>query len=142
MEVRYSSHSVYKTIYHIVMTTKFRRKVLNPGFGKYAKEVIESVVKEMEGVEIEEINVQVDHVHMIMIIPPKYAVSSVIGVIKSRSAKEIRKRFDWMDKVYWGTRSMWSGGYFVSTVGLNEEVIMSYVKYQRSEDSGQAKLEI
>jgi len=142
MEVRYSSHSVYKTIYHIVITTKFRRKVLNPGFGEYAKKAIGEVVGMMEGVELGEINAQLDHVRMVIMIPPKYSVSSVKGVIKSRSAKEVRRKFEWLDKVYWGTKSLWSSGYFVSTVGLNEEVIRRYVRYQQKQDSGQAKLEM
>ena len=142
MEVMYSSHSVYKTIYHIVIITKFRNEVLNPGFAKYTQEVIKTLVKYYEGVEITEINVQVDHVHMVMIIPPKYSVSSVIQRIKSESAKIVRRKFEWLDKVYWGTRSLWSSGYFVSTIGLNEEQIKNYVKYQKKQDSGQTKFEI
>ena len=142
MEVRYSSHSVYKTQYHIVFITKFRREVLNPGFGKYAEEAIRRAVEKIEGVEIEELNVQKEHVHAVMIIPPKYAISNVIRKVKSDSAKKVRKKFEWMDKVYWGTRSLWGKGYFVSTIGLNEEQIKKYVKYQQRQDSGQTKFEI
>jgi len=140
MEYILSSHSVYKTEYHIVFVTKFRHEVLSPGFAKYTESVIKEIAEGMEGVEILEINVQTDHVHLFVIIPPKYSVSKVVEVIKSRSARIVRDKFKWFDKVYWGTRSLWSVGYFVSTVGLNEDVIRKYVKYQQSQDSGQVKL--
>ena len=95
----------------------------------------------MPGVEIVDMSMQVDHIHAIMIIPPKYSVSEVIGRIKGRSASMLRKKFAWLAKVYWNERVVWSPGYFVSTVGLNEQSIMSYVQWQKSQDSGQAKLE-
>ena len=142
MEVRYSAHSVYRTQYHVVFVTKFRRNILTTGFAAYADRVIRGVVERMEGVEIEELNVRVEHVHMVANIPPRYAVSKVIEAVKSQSAKEIRNKFEWIDKVYWGTRSLWSKGYFVSTVGLNEKTIRNYVKYQQKRDAGQAKLEV
>ena len=73
----------------------------------------------MPGVEIIEINMQIDHIHAIMIIPPKYAVSEVIGRIKGRSSSMLRKKFAWLGKVYWKENVVWSPGYFISTVGLN-----------------------
>ena len=103
MEYVQSSHSIYKTEYHVVFVTKFRHEVLNPGFAKYTTEVIKDIASEMEGVEILEINIQTDHVHMYIRIPPKYAVSKVVEVLKSRSARIVRTKFEWMDKVYWGT---------------------------------------
>ncbi|MGC9352151.1 MAG: IS200/IS605 family transposase [Sulfurovum sp.] len=142
MEVRYSSHGVYKTQYHIVFVTKFRRKVLNPGFGKYTQEAIKGAVEFFEDVELLEINAQVDHVHMVIVIPSKHSIATVIRKIKSESAKIVRDKFEWLDKVYWGTRSLWSTGYFVSTIGLDEKQILNYVKYQKKKDSGQAKLEV
>jgi len=95
----------------------------------------------MPGVEIIEMNIQVDHIHAIMIIPPKYAVSAVMGRIKGRSASMIRKKFPWLEKVYWKENVFWSPGNFVSTVGINENQIIRYVRWQNSQDSGQAKLE-
>ncbi len=85
-------------------------------------------------------NIQVDHIHAIMIIPPKYSVSEVIGRLKGQSASKLRKKFVWLEHVYWKENMVWSAGYFVSTVGLNEEQIIKYVKWQESQDSGQAKL--
>ena len=78
--------------------------------------------------EIVEQNIQVDHIHSIMIVPPKYAVSGVIGRIKGKSASRLRERFEWLKKVYWKENIVWSPGYFVSTVGLNEQSIINYVR--------------
>lgn len=94
----------------------------------------------MPGVEIEEQNILVDHIHSIMIIPPKYAVSAVIGRLKGQSASMMRKKFDWLKKVYWKENIVWSPGYFVSTVGLDEKRIKQYVKWQADQDSGRAQL--
>ena len=94
----------------------------------------------MPGVEIVEQNIQVDHIHTVMIIPPKYAVSEVIGRLKCKSASALKKHFEWLDRVYWKENVVWSPGYFVSTIGLNEEAILRYVKWQELQDSGQAKL--
>ena len=95
----------------------------------------------MPGVEILEINIQPDHIHGVVIIPPKYAVSAVMGRIKGRSASMLRKKFAWLANVYWKENVVWSPGYFVSTVGVNEQQIIRYVRWQGSQDSGQAKLE-
>ena len=65
----------------------------------------------------------------------------VVEIIKSRSAKQIRKEIEWLDKLYYDTPSLWTVGYFVSSIGLDEEMIKKYVKYQQKQDSGQAKLE-
>ena len=92
--------------------------------------------------EILETNIQRDHIHAIMIIPPKYAVSDVIGRIKGRSASILRKKFAWLGKVYWKENIVWSPGYFVSTIGIDEKQIMRYVQWQGRQDSGQAKLDL
>ena len=94
----------------------------------------------MPGCEVEELNVQIDHVHLVMIVPPKYSVSDVIGMMKGRTASNLRKKFRWLERVYWKENVVWSPGFFVSTVGLNEEEIKRYVKWQGDHDSGQAKL--
>ena len=96
----------------------------------------------MPGVEIVEKNIQVDHIHLVMIIPPKYAVSDVVGRIKQHTASALRKKFSFLQKVYWREQVVWSQGFFVSSVGIDEEQILKYVKWQQSQDSGQAKLEL
>ena len=142
METRLSGHGVYRTEYHVVWIPKYRRRILNPGVGGYIKRVLPKALKKMPGCEIIEMNIQVDHIHMVMIIPPKYAVSEVVGEIKQYTASKIREKFTWLENVYWKERVVWSPGYFVSTIGLNEEQIINYVRWQGGQDSGQAKLEL
>jgi len=141
VETRFSGHGVYRTEYHVVWIPKYRRRVLNPGVRGYLSKVFPRILKEMPGVEILEISMQTDHIHAIMIIPPKYSVGEVLGRIKGRSASMLRKKFAWLAKVYWKENIFWSPGYFVSTVGVNEGQIIRYVKWQGIQDSGQAKLE-
>ena len=96
----------------------------------------------MPGVEIQEINVQKEHVHMMMVIPPKYAISDVIGRLKAKTAGVFCKKYKVFEKAYKGRGIMWSGGYFVSTVGIDEEIIRRYIKYQEALDSGQMKFDL
>ena len=142
METRFSGHSVYRTEYHIVWIPKYRRRILNPGVKTYLEELLPRVLETIPGCEIVEYNIQVEHIHMVMIIPPKYAVSTVVGRIKGITSSKLRKRFSWLKKVYWKENLVWSPGYFVSTVGIDENKILRYVKWQESQDSGQAKLEL
>ena len=99
-------------------------------------------MRSLPGCEIVDYNMQSDHIHMIMIIPPKYAVSDVVGKVKGMTASRLRKKFAWLGKVYWKENVVWSPGYFVSTVGVDEEKILKYVAWQYTQDSGQAKLEL
>jgi len=142
METRFSGHGVYRTEYHVVWIPKYRRRILNPGVAGYISKLFPKILLEMPGVEMLETNILRDHIHVVMIIPPKYAVSEVIGRIKGRSASILRKKFAWLGKVYWKENIVWSPGYFVSTIGINEKQIMRYVKWQDHQDSGQAKLDL
>ena len=94
----------------------------------------------MPGVAVETIGFDQDHLHMVMVIPPKYAIADVMGQLKSQSANHLRDRFPWLKKVYWKENIVWSPGYFVSSVGVNEQVIQNYVKNQGQRDSGQLEL--
>ena len=140
MENRVSAHTVYRTEYHIVWIPKYRRRILNPGVRGYLSKILPKILRSMPGVEMLEINMQVDHIHNVIVIPPKYAVSAVVGCIKGRTASMLRKKFEWLGKVYWKENVVWSPGYFVATVGLDEKMILNYVKFQEHQDSGQAKL--
>ena len=93
--------------------------------------------------EILELNVQEDHVHLVLSMPPKYSVSSVMGFLKGKLALRMFHHYERLGKRYWG-RHLWSRGYCVSTVGLNEDQIRKYVKWQkkRDKDSDQQDLEI
>ena len=142
MQTRLSGHSVYRTEYHIVWIPKYRRRILNPGVAEYLSKVFPKLLRQMPGCEIVEQNIRVDHIHTVMIIPPKYSVSDVIGRLKGQTASQLRKKFAWLGKVYWAENIVWSPGYFVSTVGVDEARIIKYVKWQQRQDSGQAKLEL
>ena len=142
METRLSGHGVYRTEYHIVWIPKYRRLILNPGVRGYISKLFPRVLRGMLGCEIIERNIQVDHIHLIMVIPPKYAVSDVIGKIKQYTASRMREKFGWLEEVYWKEQVVWSPGYFVSTVGLDEKQITEYVRWQGGQDSGQASLDL
>jgi putative transposase len=94
----------------------------------------------MPGVSVETIGFDGDHLHMVMVIPPKYAIADVMGRLKNQSASYMRKKFPWLEKVYWKENIVWSPGYFVSSVGANEKTIHNYVKNQGQRDSGQLEL--
>jgi len=140
MEIRFSGHSAYRTEYHAVWIPKYRRRILNSGVKGYLKKVIPKVIEEMPGCEVIEYNIQVDHIHMVILIPPKYAVSDVIKRLKGVTARRLREKMEWLKKVYWKEGVVWSPGYFVSTIGLDEKTIIEYVKWQERQDSGQAQL--
>jgi putative transposase len=96
----------------------------------------------MPGVTVETIGFDQDHLHMVMVIPPKYAIASVMGTLKNQSAIYLRKKFPWLEKVYWKESIIWSPGYFVSSVGPDEQTIQNYVKNQEQRDEGQLELEL
>ena len=123
-----------------MIVTKYRRKVLNEGVLAYINECLKRLVEHVPEVEILKMNHDEDHIHMLVSIPPKMSVGKIVGIIKSNTARDMKKKFSFLKDVYWGTDSIWSGGYFVSTVGANEEIIRRYIELQGQEDAGQAKL--
>ena len=127
------SHVVYKCDYHIVWTPKYRYRVL---FGE-VKSLVEKDLRmlwEWKGVEIIEMNVQVDHIHLLCSIPPKVSVSDLLGILKGKLTIKLFKSYPHLkQKPYWGNH-FWSRGYFVTTVGVDEDIIKRYVKYQEGED--------
>jgi putative transposase len=100
---------------------------------KYITEQIYQLCSQKDGVEVIELNVQADHVHLIVSIPPKYAVSKFMGYLKGKLALKLFDRYPQLRKRYWG-QHLWSRGYCVSTIGLDEERIRKYVKWQNQKD--------
>ena len=96
----------------------------------------------MPGVRIETIGFDHDHLHMILVVPPKFSVASVIGRLKSQSSSDLRKRFVFLKKVFWKENIVWSPGYFVSSTGVDEKIIKNYVEYQGRQDSGQLRMKL
>jgi len=137
METRVQAHVAYKLLYHVVWIPKYRYKLTKGGIAKYCEKVFKGVVsRNYEDVTIEEVNILEDHVHLLLVIPPKYSISAIIGTIKRLSSKQTRQKFEYLRT---GRTAMWSIGYYVSSVGLNETVVRDYVKYQQKQDSGQLK---
>ena len=101
METRFSAHGVYRAEYHVVWIPKYRCRILNPGVRGYLSKVFPAILKGMPGTELIEVNMQPDHIHVVMIIPPKYAASDVVGRIKGQRASMLRKKFAWLSKAYW-----------------------------------------
>lgn len=133
---------MYYAQYHLVISTKYRRKIFNEGTKVYFQEVIKQISDHYEDIVFEEVNTDKDHAHLLLSIPPKYAVSKVVNIVKTNTSRAMKKKFAFLKQVYWGTDGIWSDGYFVSTVGINESVIRKYIEYQGKQDSGQAKLEL
>jgi len=142
MEYKKQTHCVYLCDYHIVFPTKYRRKVINPGIFAYLKLKIKEIGKHYPELEVKEINHDRDHIHILISIPPKMSVGNAVRIIKANTARSIRQKFPILRKVYWGSEGMWSDGYFVSTIGINESIIRKYIEEQGKEDAGQAKLEL
>ena len=143
MEIKLQGHTAYKAQYHIVWITKYRRSLFgNQGLRNLMGMIIFDMVREMPGVEIKELNVQEDHVHMFVEVPPKYAVSGVVQKIKGGSSAKIRKKVAYLGKMRTKKDVLWSRGYFVSTVGIDEKVIERYVKFQGERDNGQMTLNL
>ena len=135
-----SAHAIYKTEYHLVWIPRYRRKVFVQGVKEYAEKLLSHIPELDPDIEVVKLNVQVDHVHMVVVIPPKYAVARVVQYIKSRSAKALKAKFPFLKKVYFSRGGIWSRGYCVSCIGLDEKEILAYVEHQEKEDKGQLQL--
>jgi putative transposase len=106
--------------------------VLKDEVGEYTERLLDRLSEQKE-LEVLELNVQEDHVHRVLIIPPKYSVSEVRGYLKGKIAIRLFERYKDLGKRYWG-RHLWSRGYCVSTVGIDEEQIRKYVKWQEAKE--------
>lgn len=136
------SHCVYQCDYHVVIVTKYRKEVFNPGIFAYFKLKLAEVTEHYPLIRFKKINHDKDHLHLLVSIPPTIAVGRVVGIIKQNTAKELKQKFPFLKEVYWGTEAIWSEGYFVSTVGINEDIIKQYIEDQGKKDSGQTKFAI
>jgi putative transposase len=127
------THTIYECKYHVVFCPKYRFRIFRGDIAEYGRSKLYQLVGQKEGVEILELNIQVDHIHMVISIAPKYSVSGIIGFLKGKLTTGLFYRYEKLGKKYWG-RHLWSRGYCVSTVGLDEEKIRKYVQYQERKD--------
>ena len=132
------SHSRWNCKYHIVFIPKYRRKEV---YGKLRSDIgkILRTLCEYKEVEIIEAHAMSDHIHMLVRIPPKIAVSSFMGYLKGKSSLMIFERHANL-KYKYGSRNFWAKGYFVSTVGLKDEVVREYIRNQELEDMASDKM--
>lgn len=132
------SQTIWHCQYHIVWVPKYRFRVLR---GPIAEEVTTciQIFSEQLGCEIIEMNIQVDHVHLLVMVPPKVSISGFVGTIKGRTAIRVLNKFRKLkEKPYWGNH-LWARGYCVDTVGLDSEMIRKYVKYQEGKERAAEK---
>ena len=127
------SHSLYECKYHIVFCPKYRYRILKEAIGEYVQQQVYQLCKQKEEIEVLEMNVQSDHVHLVVSIPPKNAVSAFMGYLKGKLALRLFQQYESLGRRYWG-RHLWACGYCVSTIGLDEEKIRKYVQWQEKQE--------
>jgi putative transposase len=127
------SHAIWYCQYHIIWTPKYRYKILEGKIKQELEDCIKMFAEHMN-CKITELNVQADHVHLVVMIPPKISISEFMGTIKGRSAIRLFSKFAYLrQKPYWGNH-FWAEGYCVDTVGLDLEKVCKYVKYQDAKE--------
>jgi putative transposase len=131
-EMESLSHTKWECKYHVVFIPKYRRKQLYGELRRHLGEVLRKLAEQKES-RIEEGHLMADHVHMMIAIPPKYAVSQVIGFIKGKSAIHLARVYGERKRNFVG-QHFWARGYYVSTVGRDETVIRDYIRQQEAED--------
>jgi len=127
------SHTLWHCQYHIVWVPKYRLRILTGQVGEEVRRCTHSFSEQLKS-EVVELNVQHDHIHLIAMIPPKIAVSDYVGIVKGRTAIRVLNKFRQLkQRPYWGNH-FWARGYCVDTIGLDEEKIRKYVKYQERKE--------
>jgi putative transposase len=141
MDIRLSAHGADHHQYHLLGMPEYRRRVLKGDLKDFLAKRLGEIQEFHPAVEVEECSLQSDHGHLVSGIPPKDAVSAIVGKIKANTSREIRHRFPEIQKVYW-RNEFWSPGFFSSTVGIDEAVIRRYVAFQEKIDTGQLKRQL
>ena len=135
MRIRQLNHSVYQVQYHLVWGTKYRRKFLKYYVRTELIKDLYQTQRRHPGIYLNTINTGDDHVHMQIEIPPTYSIPAVIRAMKSCSSAHLRKRFPFINRMYLDS-GIWSTGYFISTIGLNEATIRKYIERQNNDERG------
>lgn len=134
------NHTQWECLYHVIFIPKCCRKTLHAGLRQYLGEVFRRLAEQKES-RVEEGHLIPDHVHMLLKIPSKYAVSQVVGYIKGKSAIHLARVYGERKRSFVG-QSLWARGYFVSTVGRDEAVIRAYIRNQEAEDRRLEQLQL
>lgn len=140
MDEQSLAHTRWECKYHVVFAPKYRRQVI---YGKLKRDISQILIElcRRKGVEILEAEACVDHIHMLITVPPKYSISQIMGYIKGKSSLIIFDRHANL-KYKYGNRHFWCRGYFVSTVGKNEKKIRQYIAEQLKEDQLQDQISL
>jgi len=133
-------HTKWECKYHVVFIPKYRKKRIYGGIRRELGEVLRKLAEQREST-VEEGHLLMDHVHMMLSIPPKYSVAQVIGYMKGKSAIHIAREFAGRKRNFVG-QHFWARGYYVSTVGRDEAVIREYIQHQEREDRRQEQLRL
>ena len=128
---------MYLCDYHIVLPTKYRRSIFDTTLWKYVYGKLLEITEHYPQLYIKEANHEGDHIHLLISIPPQMSVGTVVRLVKTNTSHKIREKFPVLKQTYWGTDGIWSDGYFVSTVGITQEVIRRSIAKQGDVDSGQ-----
>ena len=143
MAIKRTSHAVYDTSYHLVWCPKYRKKIFGRGDIRERAEQLIREISEEYGFEIVEMEVAVEHVHILLSFPPKRSIGEVVRIIKSNSARELLREFPSMKRRLWAGE-LWEDGYFARTVGdrMTRDVIEKYIEHHRDLEQGPAQLEL
>jgi len=135
------SHTIWHCQYHITWVPKYRYRILVGN----VRESLESGIQAIcgyAGCEVEGLNVQKDHIHLVVMVPPKIAISDLMGRVKGQTSMKMFNQYRQLrKKPYWGNH-FWSKGYCVDTVGLDEEMIRKYVRYQEEREQQDEQLRL
>ena len=126
------SHTKWDCKYHVIWIPKYRKKAIIGELRKYLGEIFRELARQKECTVIEG-HLMPDHVHIMLAIPPKYSVAQVVGFMKGKSAIQIARNFQGRKKNFVG-QNFWARGYYVSTVGKDEEAVRAYIQHQEKED--------
>ncbi len=136
-----ASHVLWHCQYHLVWVPKYRFRILKSQVGREVYRSVMTFCGQLK-CEVVELNVQVDHVHLLVKVPPKLSISELMGILKGRTAIRLFNKFPYLrKKPFWGNH-FWAKGYCVDTVGLDAEMVQRYVKYQEKQEYNQQQLEL
>lgn len=127
------SHTLYECKYHLVFCPKYRNRIFKDEIGAYTTRQVHTLCGQKDQVEVLELNVRPDHIHLVVSIPPKYAASEFMGYLKGKLAIRLFQQYESVGRRYWG-RHLWARGYCVSTIGLDEDKIKKYVQWQEKQE--------
>jgi len=129
-DYRKASHCIYDIKYHVVWTTKYRKRILSPEIGRRVRDIVRLICTSLD-VDIIKGNIRRDHVHLLVSVPPSLSVSKLVQRIKGVTSRKLLQENRGLNKAYWG-RHLWSRGYFVASIGdVTEEVIARYIENQQ-----------